>query len=150
MNRVLQDYCMFGTDLSRFPTIVLSQKLFSQLIACYSKEKLRIMGRENGVETVPDVFKTLGLELNQENMIYFIGEVLSRYGNWFSYNYHIEKKTQVFHLRHNFGENWNVYISEVLSTVFENFLNVKPKIEFSKEAITIYLPTNEACVNAHA
>jgi hypothetical protein len=150
MNKVLQDYCMFDADLSRFPTIILSQKSFSHLIASFPKEKLKTIGREAGIETLPDIFKTLGLELNQENIIYFIGEFLSRHAKWFSYNYHVEKKTRVFHLRHNFGENWNIFISEALSTVFENFVNVKPKIEFSKEAITIYLPNNEPSVNARA
>lgn len=147
MNKVLQDYGMFGTDLRRFPIITLSQKLFSELIACYTKENLKTIARENGVETIPDIFKTLGLEPNQENIIYFIEEVLSRHANWFSYNYHIEKKTRVFHLRHNFGENWNAYISEALSTMFEKFLNVKPKIELSKEALTLYLPINEPCLD---
>jgi hypothetical protein len=134
---------MFGTDLRRFPTMILSQKSFSQLIASFPKEKLKTIGREAGIETLPDIFKTLELELNQENIIYFIGEFLGRQAKWFSYNYHVEKKTRVFHLRHNFGENWNIFISEALSTVFEN-LNVKPKIDFSNEAVTIYLPTNES------
>jgi predicted helicase len=150
MNRVLQDYCMFGRNLKRFPAITLSQKVFSKIIASCQEEKLRIIARESGVKSFRDVFKTLGLDLSLENIFYFIKELLSRYANWFTYSYHIKKKMRVFHLRHYCGENWSVYLSELITAVIDNCLNIKPKVEFSEETVTIYVPVNQLGVDPRA
>ncbi|HML02233.1 MAG TPA: hypothetical protein VK487_02550 [Candidatus Bathyarchaeia archaeon] len=143
VNRVLQDYCIFGRNTKRFPTITLSQKFFSQVIASCQEEKLRTIAIELGVKNVRDLFNTLGLDPNPENIFYLIKELLSHYSNWFTYSYHIKEKMQIFHLRHCYGKNWSIYISEMITTVVSTCLNIKPKIELSEETVTIHIPTDQ-------
>ena len=48
VNRVLQDYTMFGTDLRNFPSVDVSQEFLSRVIACLPKEQIQTMVRQEG------------------------------------------------------------------------------------------------------
>jgi hypothetical protein len=147
VNRILQDYCTFGRIDKNLPTVSISQKLFAQILAASPKEKLRALGKEVGAKNFQDIANILGLEPNQESIIYFVREFLSRHLNLFVCTVTYRKDRTVLHLRHYLGENWSVYISEMLYTIFDNVLNVKPKIEFSEETVTIYVPNVEPHVS---
>ena len=76
------------------------------------REKSRVCKRQ-------DILNTLGLSFDHESVTYLIKEFYGHYGNWFNYNHHIKNNKEIFHLRHNLGEKWSVYVSEVISTLFE-------------------------------
>lgn len=141
MNRVLREHCLF--TCMTFPTIILSQETFARLITSCPKEDLRAMAREASTITLSDLFNTIGLDLNRENVIGYIKEGLSKYSNWFTYSYHLNKNEEMFHLRHHFGENWSLYVSELISTIFQNRLHIKPRIETVGHTITIRIPISE-------
>ena len=143
LNRVLQDYCTFGKIDKNFPNVTVSQKLFAQLLLSCPKEKLIALGREVGARNYLDLTNILGLESDQESIIYFIREFLGRHLNLFTYTYYTKKDKLILHLRHNLGENWSVYTSELLSTIFDTVLGIKPKIEISEDTVTIFVPRNE-------
>lgn len=139
-NRVLRDYCLFYRYLKRFPSITLTQKSFSSIVGACPKEDLIISAKKAGSVNAQDILNTLGLSFDRENITYLIKDFYGHYGNWFTYNHHIKDGKEVFHLRHNLGENWSVFISEAISTLFEYGLNKKVKLEFSEGSVTIDAP----------
>lgn len=52
------------------------------------------------------------------------------------------KDKDYFHLRHELGENWSIYIAEVVSTVIESCCDKKVKKEFLDGAVTLEILLN--------
>ena len=118
----------------------MTQKSFSDIINACSKEDLIVGAKKVGSLNAQDILDTLGLSFDHENITYLIKELYSHYGNWFNYNHHIKNNKEIFHLRHNLGENWSVYVSEVISSLFEYGLNKKVKPTFLEDSVTITVP----------
>jgi len=140
LNRILQDYCLFDRYLKRFPSILLTQKSFGSIIAACPKEQIRICGKRAGSVNAQDLISTLGLSMDHENVIYMLEQVYGHYGNWYIYNHHVKNGKEVFHLRHTLGENWSIFLSEVVTTLFEDGLNRKVKKTFQDNTVTVEVP----------
>jgi hypothetical protein len=143
VNKVLQDYCLFHRYTKRFPSMLLTQKSFSSIIDACPKEALKTCAKKTGSTNAQDIFHTLGVSFDHENITYLIREIYGRYGNWFTYNHHLKNGKEVFHLRHNMGENWSMFIAEVISTLFDYGLNIKVKAEFLENTVTIDVPLSQ-------
>jgi hypothetical protein len=104
------------------------------------KEDLREIAKKGGSTVAKDFVRTLGLGLDRETFTFLLTTIFSSYGNWFKCEHYIKKGKEIFHLRHDLGENWSFFISEVTSTFFESILNVEVNIEFLDGALTIEVP----------
>jgi hypothetical protein len=137
LNRVLQDYCSFDRHLKRFPVSILGQESLSNIIGDCTKENLRLYGKQAGSTIAKDIFGMLGINFSKENIIFCIKDILGNYSNWFIYNHHINNGKDVFHLRHNMGENWSLFVSEAVSTLLEHCSGQKVRKEFTKSTVTL-------------
>jgi hypothetical protein len=140
LNKILQDYCLFYRYLKRFPTVIVTQKSFSGLLKSCPKDDVLRCAKKAGSINAQDILHTLGFNLNHESVIYLLRDIYGRYGNWYTYNHHFRNGKEIFHLRHDLGENWSLFVSEVVSTLFECGLNQKVKKEFLESSVTIDVP----------
>jgi hypothetical protein len=140
LNRILQDYCLFYRHVKRYPAIILTQKSFGSIIAACPQEQIRLCGKRTGSVNAQDLINTLGLSMDHENIIYLLKQVYGHYGNWYNYNHHVQNGKEVFHLRHNLGENWSIFLSEVVTTLFQDSLNKKVKKTFQDNTVTVEVP----------
>lgn len=138
LNHILEEYCQYNRYTRRFPTIMLGEKLFSDLITKISQEQAAEMGKATGQRMISDFMKIVGLATDYDSMIYVMKG--APIGNWFIYNHSVSKGIEVFHLRHNYGINWSIFLKEALSPLFEKVANKKPKIEISESSVTFEIP----------
>ncbi|HTY75914.1 MAG TPA: hypothetical protein VMD05_10160 [Candidatus Nanoarchaeia archaeon] len=138
LNRILLDYCLFYRYLKHIPTITLPQDLFANIIRDCPEENVKLYGKNSGSEIAKDVFGTIGLDFNRENLTFYLEEIMGHYANSFVYNHHINSNGKdVFHLRHNLGEKWSIFLSEEISTLIERCSGEQVKKELTKNTVTI-------------
>ncbi len=137
VNRILKDYCDYQRYFKRYGCIALTQKGFSRIVEGCRREILEDMYKRAGSITAIDLFRTMGFEFNYECVTIFMSTILAERANWFRYEHHISKDKETFHLRHDLGENWSVYIAGVLSTLIEECCNKKVKKYFVDGAVTL-------------
>ena len=92
--------------------------------------------------TVLDVFRTIGLRYNYEDATFFMTTILAEYANWFKCEHHLVNNKEYFHLRHNLGEKWSIYLAEAVSVLFEYCCNIRVKKEFLEGAVTLEIPSS--------
>lgn len=138
-NRILRDYCLFQRYFKRLDGIILSQRTLSRFTEACPKEKLSEIAQKAGYSVALDLFRTMGLRYNFEDSVFFVTIILDEYANWFKCEHYLIKDKEVFHLRHNLGESWNFYISEVVSTLLERCCGKKVKKELLEGAVTLEL-----------
>lgn len=137
VNKVLKEYAEYQRYFKRFGGVSIFQKSFSRIIEACPKEALREIARDAGEAIALDVFRAWGLELTYENAVHFLFFVLAEQANWFTYEHHVTKGKEIFHLRHNMCENWSIYTAEVLSTVFRVHFNKKVELESLSGSVTL-------------
>ncbi len=140
INGILRDYCLFYRFLKRLDGIVLTQRTMSCYAEACPKDKLEEIAKNAGSNIALDLFRSMGLRFNNEDAIFFITTILGEYANWFKCEHFIFKNKEVFHLRHNLGENWSFYTSEVVSALLEACCNRKVKSEIIDGAVTLEVP----------
>ncbi|MGA3061438.1 MAG: hypothetical protein ABSD92_13870 [Candidatus Bathyarchaeia archaeon] len=140
INGILRDYCLFYRYFKRVDGISLSQKTLSRYAEACPKEKLDEIAKKAGSNVAIDLFRTMGLGFNFKDSIFFIVVILGEYADWFKCEHYIVKDREILHLRHNLGENWSFYISEVVSTLLERCCNRKVKREILDGAVTLEVP----------
>jgi hypothetical protein len=138
LNQILLDYCIFYRYLKHIPTITMTQELFANIIRDCPEENVRLYGKQSGSTMAKDIFGVVGLDFNRENLAFYLEEISGRYANAFTYNHHINDcGKDVFHLRHNLGEKWSIFLSEEISTLIESCSGEQVKKELTKNTVTI-------------
>jgi putative component of toxin-antitoxin plasmid stabilization module len=138
LNHILSDYCLFYRYLKHIPTITMTQELFAKIIRDCPEENVREYAKQSGSAMAKDIFGVIGLDFNRENLAFYLEEIQDRYANAFTYNHHINDcGKDVFHLRHNLGEKWSIFLSEEISTLIECCCGEQVKKELTKNTVTI-------------
>lgn len=137
LNKILEEYCLALRHLKRFSVVVLGQTNFSNIIGDCPKENLIAYGKLSGSILANDIFHLMGLSFSKEDITFFLKEVLGHYATWFIYNHHEEGRKAVFHLRHNVGENWSIFVSEAVSTLLEHCSAHQVRREYTKNTVTL-------------
>jgi hypothetical protein len=140
INEILRDYCLFDRYFKRLDNIAMTQRTISRFAKECPKEKLDEIAKNAGSNIALDLFRSMGLRFNFEDSVFFVTAILGEYANWFKCEQYLVKDNQIFHLRHNLGENWSFYISEVVSTLLETCCNRKVKREIIDGAVTLEVP----------
>ena len=136
MNRLLQQYAHIRYML-RYGAITLTRKGFSAILESCPEESIRINARNAGSTIANDIHRTIGAPSNYNYMVFLIKQLLSDFANWFECDHHIRRSKEIFHLRHDLGTNWSIYLAEAASEMFKTVLHKKVTTEISDSSATI-------------
>jgi hypothetical protein len=140
INFILRDYCLFHRYLKRLDIMAVTQKTVSRFAEACPKDKLEEIAQKAGSNIALDLFRSMGLRFNREDAVFFVTTILGEYANWFKCEHYKVGNKEIFHLRHNLGENWSYYVSEVITNLLEACCNQKVKSEFLDTAVTLEVP----------
>jgi hypothetical protein len=140
LNKILQDYATFHRYFRRFGFVAMGEKTFANIIEACPKEELKKIAQTGGSTVSIDFIRTMGLGLDHETLTFVMTQIFGYYGNWFKCAHYTKKGKEIFHLRHDLGENWSFFVAEVVTTFFERLLGKKVKIEVMEGALTIENP----------
>lgn len=139
VNKILNDYVMFGKYFQDHTPIVMSPKIFSYLLEAID-EKVWIKSWEIALmEHVPEVFAMHNLEPTLDNLIrHLLSDIGSRVGifNKFTFHENADKSYKLV-MTHKYGIKW----SRVLTTSFSDMLMksfpVKVTTKISANTVTM-------------
>ena len=143
INKILQDYCEYHRYFKRFGAISISQKEFSRIVEACPKEALLDIAKKAGSVVAPDIFRSRGLRFDNEDSTFYVTTILAEYANWFRCEHYFVNDKEYFHLRHDLGEKWSIYIGEALSVLFESCCKKRVKKEFLDGAVTLEIPLSQ-------
>jgi hypothetical protein len=139
LNRLLQQYS-FIRFMLRYGAITLTRKGFSAIIGSCPEEKVRENARYAGSTIVEDLSRTMGAPTSYSFLVYLIEKLLSGFAGWFECDHHVKSDTEIFHLRHDLGTNWSIYLAEIASEIFKSTLNKEIKTEILGNSVTLTIP----------
>lgn len=137
MNRILQQYTVFGRFSERFGMITVGNDFFADILECCPEEDLVRIGKTVGTSNAKDFFRTMRIPLEFNSVIYLITKVLCGPAGWAKCDHYITSGKEILHFRHNLGTNWSKFIAAAASAVFESTLDKKVTVELLRSSVTL-------------
>lgn len=143
LNRILQQYSVLRYML-RYGAITLTRKGFSAILECCPEDSIRENARNAGSTIARDLLLTMGAQANHNFIVFLTEQLLSKFAGWFQVDHHIRRDKEIFHLRHDLGTKWSIYLAETASEMFKSILNeeITTEISDSSVTLTIYIQNN--------
>ena len=116
VNLILRKYALFDKWARNYNVISLTQRTFRELIDEVPLEKLSLVGEKSGPSDAQNILNLMGLPQNYDSFVHLVSEHFggSDLAMWFSCYRHSHENNDVFHLQHNLGPGWSIYLQKYL------------------------------------
>jgi hypothetical protein len=116
MNLILRRYALFDRWTHSYNAISLTQRAFREVIEGIPAENLALAGEKSGPSDVQNILDIIGLPSNYDSFAYLVSEHFggSDFAMWFTCYRHIHENSDIFHLQHNLGRGWSLYLQKYL------------------------------------
>jgi hypothetical protein len=135
VSKVLSIDIMLKPLSQKIDGIAVSKILFQRIISQLNSTSLEIIASEIAQKNAPYAFELLGLELNQDSLIWFLREILQNM-SWFSLE-EVEFETyKEYKLFHTLDGRWSLFLKSCLNSLFK-LIHEKPDIVLSERVVRI-------------
>lgn len=116
VNLILRKYALFDKWARNYNVISLTQRTFRELIDEVPLEKLGLVGEKSGPSDAHNILNLIGLPQNYDSFVHLVSEHFggSDLAMWFNCYRHSHENHDVFHLQHNLGPGWSMYLQKYL------------------------------------
>lgn len=140
LNKILQEYSIFHRHAKNYGTITLSHIAFAKILECCSGKEIEAFAEETGSANTKDGMLMMGLPFTKDNLLSLIAE-FGKIGGMFKVDHIKDGGNETFHLRHDLGRNWSVYLAGSVSGMFKTVLNKEVKSEIFDNYVAIEFNT---------
>jgi len=126
INKILLQY----KDVGRFANdpkhwIMLSRETFLAIFNQLSIEEIEDIGYEYGTRKLHENLLRRGMEINHENIRWYIEQACGEYSGWFRCDVYEKKDTETMHLIHNLGRKWSHFLVNYVTSILQGELGLK-------------------------
>jgi hypothetical protein len=139
LNKMLRKYSLYSRWNERNININLSQQTHRELLGTVQIEKIAEAGKKSGKLDAINIVNSMGLPMDYDSFIYLITEYLGGrdFARWFQCFYHTQNDKDIFHLQHNFGRNWSIFLENYILAFLAVIVDVDAKTRIYDYAITL-------------
>ena len=126
VNLIFRRYALFDRWTRDHKVISLTHDSFREIIRGIPTVKIAKTGEFRGTPAVQSIIDVMGLPANYESFVFLITNFFGGgYALWFSCHCHLRENRDIFHLQHDFGREWSIF----LQNYFGSYLKTL-KIEY--------------------
>jgi hypothetical protein len=138
LNKVLRKYSLFSRWSDRNKDMSLPQQTFREILKKIPVEILAEAGTKSGAADAINIVNALGIGLDYDSFVYLITEHFggSHFARWFQCFYHNQGNTDVFHLQHDLGRGWSIYLEKYILAYLKSMVDTDAKTKVYDYAVT--------------
>lgn len=116
------------------------------MLSTVSSESLAEAGTKSGALDAINIINAIGLKRNYDSFAYLITEHLGgpHFARWFTCFYHTQANKDIFHLQHDFGYGWSVYLEQYILAFLGSMTKVDAKTRIYDYAVTLEITLPKA------
>ena len=139
LNKFLRKYSLYSRWTERNNDISLSQQTLREILSTVQVEMLVEAGTRSGALDAINIVNAMGLAMDYDSFMYLITEHLggSDFARWFHCFHHIQGNKDIFHLQHDFGRGWSVFLEKYIISFLHAIADVDAKTRIYDYAITL-------------
>ena len=141
LNKLLRKYSLYSRWTDRNKDITLPQRTLREILNSVQVESLAEAGTRSGALDAINIVNAMGLTIDYDSFVYLITEHLGgpHFARWFQCFHHTQGNKDIFHLQHDFGHGWSVYLEKYLLSFLSSITDADAQTRVYDYAITLEL-----------
>ncbi|UCC58452.1 MAG: hypothetical protein JSW14_00550 [Candidatus Bathyarchaeum sp.] len=138
LNKILRKYSLYSRWADRNNDMSLPQQTIREILKTVPVENLAEAGRRSGASDVINIVNAMGLALDYDSFVYLMSEHLGgpHFARWFHCFHHTQGNTDIFHLQHDLGRGWSVYLERYVLACLRAMTDTDAKTRVYDYAVT--------------
>lgn len=139
VNKILRKYALYSRWNDRNNDISLPQRTLREILNTCQVEELAEAGNRSGALDAMNLINAMGLKMNYDSFVYLVTEHLGgpHFSRWFQCFYHQRGNTDLFHIQHDFGHAWSVFLEGFLLSFLHSIVGIDAKTRVYDYAVTL-------------
>ena len=139
IDKILRRFALYDRYADRLNVLNLPNRILREIIQFLPDERISEEAERLASFDVVDFFNSLGYPQDYETFKYLIIEHFGspEFARWFQCFYHSLETQDLFHLQHNLGRKWSIFVDNYLRTILRNTTDSKVKSRVYEYAVTL-------------
>jgi len=142
VNRILNDYAMFGRYFAQKKPVMIAPQIFEHLLDVVGDQVWLESWELTFSEVIPQIFELCGLDFTMDNVVnHVFGNIGTKMGAFdrLSYDYDKDEKAVYLVLVHKYGTKWSRILACALCTFLEAKFRCTIKHEISSSTVRLVI-----------
>ena len=138
LNKILRKFSIYQRWADRNNDMNMSQQTLREILRTIPVEGLAEAGSKSGASDSINIANAMGLTLDYDSFIYLICEHFGgpHFTRWFQCFHHMQGDTDIFHLQHDLGRGWSVYLERYFLANLRSMTDMDAKARVYDYAVT--------------
>ena len=139
LNKLLRKYSLYSRWSNRNNDASFTQRTLREILKTVQVESLAEAGTKSGALDAINIVNSMGLTLDYDSFVYLITEHLGgpHFARWFQCFHHTQGNKDIFHLQHDLGPKWSVFLEKYILSFLRSMTNMKATTRVYDYAITL-------------
>ncbi len=139
LNKILRKYSLYSRWNDRNNDTSLPQRTFREILKTVKIESLAEAGTKSGALDAINIVNAMGLPVDYDAFVYLMTEHLGgpHFARWFHCFYHTQGTKDIFHLQHDFGHEWSVFLEQYILSFLKSIIDTDAKTRIYDYAVTL-------------
>ncbi|PVX24789.1 MAG: hypothetical protein CW691_06515 [Candidatus Bathyarchaeum sp.] len=139
LNKLLRKYSLYSRWSERNNDVSLPQQTLRELLNTVQVENLAEAGTKSGALDAVNIVNAMGLTMDYESFVYLVTEHLGgpEFARWFHCFHHTQGNKDIFHIQHDFGHGWSVYLERYVRSFLGAMTDADAKTRIYDYAVTL-------------
>jgi hypothetical protein len=152
LNKLLRKYSLYSRWSDRKNDASFPRQTLREILKAIQVEGLAEAGTKCGALDAINIVNSMGLALNYESFIYLITEHLGgpHFARWFQCFHHTQGNKDIFHLQHDLGLKWSVFLEKYLLSFLRSMTDTEATTRVYDYAVTLEVTRPKSKPNKHS
>ena len=139
LNKLLRKYSLYSRWSDRNNDTSFSPQTLREILKTVQVESLAEAGTKSGALDAINIVNSIGLTLDYDSFVYLITEHLGgpHFARWFQCFHHTQGNKDIFHLQHDFGHGWSVFLERYILSFLRSMTDTDAKTRIYDYAVTL-------------
>ena len=139
VNKILRKYSLYSRWNDRNSDASLPKGTLREILAICQLEELAEAGSRSGTLDAINITNAMGLKMNYDSFVYLVTEHLGgpHFARWFHCFHHTQGNKDLFHLQHDLGHGWSVFLEKFLLSFLRSMTDLEAKTRIYDYAVTL-------------
>lgn len=139
VNKILRRYSLFSRWIDRNSDIILPQRNLRGIINAAQTEKLAEIATNSGAPAVMDILNMMGCATSYDSFSHLLTQHYGgpNFARWFHCFHNTQGTKDVFHLQHDLGRGWSVYLDNYFTAFLKSLEKVDAETKVYDYAVTL-------------
>ncbi len=139
LNKILRKYSLYSRWNDRSNDTSLPQRTLREILKTVQVENLAEAGTKSGALDAINIVNAMGLTVDYDSFVYLMTEHLGgpNFARWFHCFHHTQGTKDIFHLQHDFGHEWSVFLERYVLSFLRSLTDTDAKTRVYDYAVTL-------------